>query len=208
MPEKQVLVLATRNAGKIKELRRLLEKVPITVNGLADYPPFAEPEEDGETFRDNAEKKALATMRHLGVAALADDSGLCVEALGGEPGVHSARYCGDECLTDFDRCQRLLEALKGVTDRRAAFVCAAALALPNGEVHTWEGRVEGVILHAPEGQNGFGYDPVFYYPPLSRSFALLSRDEKNSVSHRGQAMALFAKDVEKLLDRINLPVKS
>ncbi|MBI5844468.1 MAG: XTP/dITP diphosphatase [Deltaproteobacteria bacterium] len=205
MPGKPVLVLATRNAGKIKELRRLLEKVPITVKGLSDYPPFPEPVEDGETFRENAVKKALATMRHLGVASLADDSGLCVEALLGAPGVLSARY-GGEGLTDADRCERLLEALKDVADRRAAFMCVAALALPDGSVHTWEGRVEGLILESPEGENGFGYDPVFYYQPFERSFALLSREEKNSVSHRGKAMALFADDISQLFDRLQKPV--
>lgn len=205
MEELPVLVLSTGNAGKIKEMRKLLEKVPITVKSLSDYPPFPEPVEDGATFRENAVKKAVATMKQLGVAALADDSGLCVDALGGEPGVLSARY-GGEGLTDLDRCQRLLEALKGVTDRRAAFVCVAALALPDGGEMTWDDRVEGHILEAPEGENGFGYDPVFYYPPLGRTFALLSREEKNSVSHRGRTMSLFTRDIVQMLDRLQKPV--
>jgi len=128
-----------------------------------------------------------------------------VEALGGAPGVLSARY-GGEGLTDADRCERLLDALKGVTDRRAAFMCVAALALPDGSAHTWEGRVDGLILEAPEGQNGFGYDPVFFYPPLGRTFALLSRDEKNAVSHRGRAMALFAREAPQLLTGLKSPV--
>lgn len=205
MEESPVLVLATRNAGKINEMKKLLETVPVRVKGLSDYPPFAEPVEDGETFRENAVKKAVATMRQLGVASLADDSGLCVLALGGDPGVRSARY-GGEGLSDADRCKIILARLQGETNRKAAFVCVAALALPDGGVFTWEGRVEGLITEAPQGENGFGYDPVFYYPPLDRTFALLSRGEKNSVSHRGRAMSKFAGDMSQLLDRLTKPV--
>ena len=205
--EKPVLVLATANAGKIKELCELLKNIPVVVKGLSDYPSFPEPVEDGETFRENAVKKALATSRHLGVAALADDSGLCVKALGGAPGIHSARY-GGEGLTDADRCRLMLAAMRGKKDREAAFMCVAALAFPDCEVHTWEGRVEGLITEAPDGENGFGYDPVFFYPPFGRTFALLSREEKNSVSHRGRAMTLFAADFQKLIDRQFKPVDS
>ncbi len=191
------LVLATRNAGKIREMRRILESRGLSVMGLSDFPAFPEPLEDGQTFAENALKKAVVTAETLGLPAVADDSGLCVAALGGAPGVLSARY-GGEGLTDSQRAERLLAALEGTADRSAAFVCVIALAVPGGETLTWEGRVEGLITQAPDGSNGFGYDPVFFYPPKGTTFARMKGDEKNAVSHRGQALRRFADDLEKV----------
>ena len=153
--------------------------------------------EDGETFDDNAYKKASFTARVLGFPALADDSGLVVEALDGAPGVLSARY-GGEGATDADRCAKLLGALEGETNRKAAFECVISIAVPTGPALTYDGRCEGEILEAPVGENGFGYDPVFYYAPLEKTFAQLSREEKSTVSHRGKALAEICAEFDKV----------
>lgn len=198
----RVLVLATRNPGKVDEIQSLLKDFPVEIKQLDDFGPIPEVEEDGQTFEENAYKKASFTARVLGFPALADDSGLSVDALGGAPGVHSARYAGPNA-TDSQRVDRLLEALKGVDDRRATFECVLSIAVPTGPALTYEGRCEGLITTAPVGSEGFGYDPVFYYPPLQKTFAQLNRSEKNQVSHRGGALKELQQEFNKVLTWID-----
>jgi len=181
------MVIATRNPGKTAEIRSLLEGFPVDIKNLTDFGPIPEVEEDGTTFDENAYKKSSFTARVLGYPALADDSGLAVAALNGAPGVFSARY-GGEHATDEDRVRKLLAEVKGCSDRRAAFECVISLAVPSGPALTYEGRCEGVLAEAPAGANGFGYDPIFFYPALKKTFAQLTREEKSRVSHRGKAL--------------------
>lgn len=196
--QRPVIVIATRNLGKTLEIRDLLEGFPVDVKNLSDFGPIPEVEEDGATFDENAYKKSSFTARVLGFPALADDSGLSVAALNGAPGVHSARY-GGEGLSDADRCRKLLAEMKGGGDRRATFECVISIAVPAGPALTYEGRCEGLLLEAPAGANGFGYDPVFFYPPFGKSFAEMSREEKNRVSHRGRAMQELRDEFEKVM---------
>jgi XTP/dITP diphosphohydrolase len=184
-----LLVLATLNAGKARELAALLGDVPYEVRALAELPGAALPEETGDSYRANALLKARAAARSTGAWALADDSGIEVAALGGAPGVRSARF-GGPGLDDARRCALLLEALRGVPpeQRAARFRCVIAVVDPAGREHTTEGIVDGVITDAPRGKHGFGYDPLFFYPPLGRTFAELSPDEKARVDHRGRAV--------------------
>ena len=183
------LVLATLNRGKGAEIRALLGDVPWEIVTLADLRGATLPEETGATYRDNALLKARHVARLLGARALADDSGLEVDALGGEPGVRSARF-GGPGLDDRGRYTLLLERLSGVEPARrtARFRCVIALADPDGAPRHAEGVVEGLIAEAPRGTHGFGYDPVFIYPPRGRTFAELDPDEKARVDHRGQAV--------------------
>lgn len=192
------LVLATRNDGKISEFKALLKDFGIEIQSLEDFGPIPPVEEDGQSFEDNAVKKARFTARVLGFPALADDSGLMVEALDGEPGVHSARYAGENA-TDEENNLKLLKALKGVKDRGAAFMCVIAIAVPSGPALIYEGRCEGDIVEKLKGNQGFGYDPLFYYPPLKKTFAEMSTAEKNLVSHRGKAMAELRSEFDKVL---------
>jgi XTP/dITP diphosphohydrolase len=192
------LVIATRNKGKIEELKSLFSGFPIRMKSLNDFGPIPEPVEDGKTFEDNAYKKAHFTARVLGFPALADDSGLTVAALGGAPGVFSARYAG-EGAGDEANIRKLLKAMEGVSDRKAAFECVISIAVPRGPALTYEGKCEGEIATDPGGKNGFGYDPVFFYPPLGKTFAELSREEKNLVSHRGKAVAKLLAEFDKVL---------
>jgi XTP/dITP diphosphohydrolase len=185
---KPELVLATRNKGKILELKRLLSGFDLEVKGLDDFEPIPEVEEDGMTFKDNAYKKAYHTAKLLGVPALADDSGLVVNALNGAPGVMSARYAG-EYASDEERYNKLLKEMKGQKDRSAYFECAIVIALPGGASKFFSGRCEGAITFEPTGEDGFGYDPVFLYLPLNQTFSQISLEEKNKISHRGKAMA-------------------
>lgn len=198
MQPHQPLVLATRNPGKTAEIRDLLKDFPVTIQNLDDFGPIPEVVEDGATFEENAYKKASQTARVLGLPALADDSGLTVAALDGAPGVFSARYAGPNA-TDAERCERLLADMRGRSDRRAAFECVISIAMPTGPALTYEARCEGRIAEAPAGSNGFGYDPVFYYPPLARTFAELTMAEKSRVSHRGLALRELRDEFEKVL---------
>ena len=157
------IVLATRNQGKTREIKDLLKDHPVEIKNLSDFGPIPPIEEDGETFDANAYKKASITARVLGLPALADDSGLIVDALNGQPGVHSARYAGPDA-TDEERCQKLLQAMEGQADRTAAFECVISIAVPTGPALTYEARCEGIIADRPSGESGFGYDPIFYYP--------------------------------------------
>lgn len=193
------ILLATRNPGKIRELEGLLQDLQITLVSLQQFPQLPEVEETGESFLENARLKALHYFRHTGIPALADDSGLEVQALGGAPGVYSARLAA----TDPGRIRRLLQMLQeaGQGDHSPArFVCALCLAGPEGRLEVEE-TVEGEILTEPRGSEGFGYDPIFYYPPLKKTFAQLSRQEKNRVSHRARALARLRRA---LLEKENL----
>jgi XTP/dITP diphosphohydrolase len=198
MTERQLLVLASRNAGKTGELRELLKDFPIEIKNLHDFGPIPPVEEDGTAFDENAYKKAAFTAKVLGLPTLADDSGLEVDALGGLPGVHSARYAGPNA-SDTDNSAKLSREMKGKTNRAANFVCVISIAVPSGAALTYEGRCEGLIAEAPAGENGFGYDPLFYYPSLNRTFAQLSVEEKNQVSHRGKAMAQLKEEFDQVL---------
>ena len=202
MLKSTILVIATRNSGKTDEIKDLLQGFQVTIKNLEDFGPIPEAEEDGQTFEENAYKKASLAARVLGFPALADDSGLVVTALGGAPGVHSARYGGRQA-SDAERCDRLLKAMAGQRDRRAAFECAISIAVPAGPALTYEARCEGLIAQAPTGTNGFGYDPIFFYPPLNKTFAELTREEKGRVSHRGQALKEIQAEFDKVLLWIN-----
>jgi XTP/dITP diphosphohydrolase len=192
------LVLATRNRGKLKEFKALLVDHPVRILCLDDFGPTPDIVEDGATFEENAYKKASSMARILGFPALADDSGLVVEALGGAPGVFSARF-GGEGLTDAERCEKLLSQMNGEPNRRAAFACVLSLAVPTGQALTYEATCEGQIADTCQGTDGFGYDPIFYYPPLEKTFAQISRTEKGLISHRGKALSEFKSEVEKVL---------
>ena len=192
------LVIATRNPGKITEIQELLAGFPVETKSLNDFGPIPQVQEDGETFDENAYKKASFTSKILGVPALADDSGLVVEALGGAPGVLSARYAGENA-TDEQRVAKLLKEMKGQTHRKAAFECVLSIAVPSGPALTYEARCEGLIAQQPAGQNGFGYDPIFFYPPLNKTFGQMTIAEKSQVSHRGKALNEFKQEVDQVL---------
>jgi len=194
----QIIVLATRNAGKVKEFQQLLKDFPVEIKNLNDFGPIPEVEEDGETFDDNAYKKAAFTAKILGLPAIADDSGLLVEALDGAPGVMSARYAGDKS-TDQENIHKLLHEMAGRSNRRAAFECVISIAVPSGPALTYEGRCEGEITTKPQGESGFGYDPVFLYPEYGKTFAELTSEEKNRVSHRGKALREVVAEFDKIL---------
>ena len=183
------VLLATRNAGKLRELREMVAGSDLVWHGLEDYPDLSEPEETGATFAENAQLKARYYAEATGLCTLADDSGLEVDALGGAPGVHSARYAG---LPRDDQAnnRKLVAALAGVPaeQRQARFRCAIALVHDGQVVLEADGAVEGLIVDAPRGHNGFGYDPHFWLPDLERTMAELPADAKNSRSHRGQAL--------------------
>ncbi|NSW87405.1 MAG: XTP/dITP diphosphatase [Syntrophobacteraceae bacterium] len=196
--EKMILVVATRNRGKSAEIRSFLEDFPVEVKDLNDFGPLPEVKEDGLTFEENAYKKASFTAKVLGIPALADDSGLEVDALNGAPGVHSARYAGPRA-TDEENNRKLLEALAGKKDRKARFCCVLSLAVPTGPALTYEAACDGIILEAPRGENGFGYDPLFFYPPKGKTFAEMSRHEKAEVSHRGRALQELKDEFDKVL---------
>ncbi len=184
------LVVATGNAGKLKEIRRLLRQHDIEVLGLDQFPGAPDVVEDGKTFSANAEKKAQTIAGFTGLPCLADDSGLVVEVLGGRPGVHSARFSGDEA-TDGSNNRRLLDEMDRVPEekRQAAFCCVMALCLPGQPTHFFEGRVSGSILRQEQGAGGFGYDPLFWLDDYQCTMAEIPLDEKNKISHRGQALA-------------------
>jgi len=200
---KQIIVLATTNKGKTREIQELLQGFPITIKNLADFGPIPEVIEDGETFDDNAYKKASFTARVLGYPAMADDSGLCVQALDDAPGVYSARYAGKNA-SDADNVKKMLDELKNHENRNAAFKCVISIAVPTGAALTYEGECKGVITDKPVGDNGFGYDPLFFYPKLNKTFAQLTIEEKGRVSHRGHALKQIAQEMDKILSWIDI----
>ncbi len=194
-----VLVLATGNPGKIKECEAFLGPAGFTVLGLDALTDLTPIEETGATFAANARLKAEGYSLRTPHLVLADDSGLEVDALGGGPGVLSARYGGPD-LTDPERCTAILAALAQTPDdkRTARFRCVLALAKAGKTLATFDGAVEGTILREPRGSNGFGYDPIFFHAPSGRAFAELTREEKERVSHRGNALRQFSQSVEEV----------
>ncbi|OAS17543.1 XTP/dITP diphosphatase [Paenibacillus oryzisoli] len=208
------VVIATRNEGKVKEFAKLFGAKGYKVRSLADYSDLPEIVESGKTFAENARIKAQIISAHLHVPVLADDSGLCVRALGGDPGVYSARYAGEDA-TDADNNARLLQALHELEDRielsagdghppllsEASFVCALSLIDPvANEVIEAEDVCQGFIIHEKRGEGGFGYDPLFYIPSLGRTMAELTMEEKNEMSHRAKALRMF---LDQLPDQTN-----
>ncbi len=201
MAELKKLVLATGNQDKVKELRNLLSGFPVQLLSIKDYPGLVMPEEDQPDFAGNAAKKAEWVSLHTGEIALADDSGLEVEALDGKPGVHSARYAGTN--GDYKANNRLLlQELKGVSPggRKARFVCVIAITVPGDKTYLVEGSCPGLIAEKEAGTNGFGYDPLFYYVPGGKTFAEMTAEEKNRISHRGRALHKTRELLVELLD--------
>lgn len=200
------LVLATHNEGKVRELQELLVSTGFEVVSLASYPHVPPVVEDGATFHDNAVKKAREVSAAVGEITLADDSGLEVDYLNGEPGVKSARFAG-EGHNDAANNQKLLRLLEGVPweKRTARFRCVVAIATPDGRVATAEGTCEGIIAIEPRGENGFGYDPLFYIPEYGKTFAELTSDAKNTISHRGRALNNARKILENLVPGVGCP---
>ncbi len=202
------LVMASRNAGKIRELKAILKDTGIRLLSLADFPELPEVPEEGATFAENAATKALEVAKATGYPALADDSGLVVEVLGGAPGVYSARYAADvtapRAPADADNWHKLLKELTGVPKaaRGAHFVCVLALAWPDGRLRRFSGECQGVIASSPRGQQGFGYDPVFWVPEYRATMAELGPEVKNRISHRARALAAFKAQLPALKDEL------
>jgi len=188
-------VLASKNPKKLAELREILTGQGVEVLLQSDVGLELTVEETGTTFEENALLKARAVMEASGLPAIADDSGLMVDALSGAPGVFSARYGGEE-LDDAGRNKLLLEVMRGQLDRTCRFVSAICCAFPNGDVLTARGECRGTLAYAPRGEGGFGYDPVFFLPALKKTFAQLTPEEKNAVSHRGASLTEFKEKLE------------
>lgn len=181
------VLLATTNAGKVREIRQILTGLPLTLVTLEGWPDLKSPEETGRTFAENARQKALYYSAATGLPAIAEDSGLEIDALDGAPGVYSARFGGDTSYPQkFELIYQQLRA-RGVPGSTARFVCATALVSKDRVLTETRGVIEGAIAPAPKGDGGFGYDPIFYYPPFGRTLAEASAQEKSTVSHRGQA---------------------
>jgi XTP/dITP diphosphohydrolase len=182
------LLVATTNPGKVREIEAILVGAPVDLVTLAGWPDIPEPEETGATFAENARLKALYYAEATGIPSVADDSGLEIEALDNAPGVHSARWYGSDYAFKFRKIQELLEA-RGATGSAARFVCRIAVARDGVVLYEAEGVVNGELVAEPRGSNGFGYDPIFFYPPLGKTLAELDQARKSAVSHRGKAFA-------------------
>ena len=195
------IFLATKNKGKIEDFKKLTEDMDIEVVTILDNIEIPDVVEDGDTFEENSAKKALEIAKYTGIVTVSDDSGLCVDYLNGAPGVYSARYSGENA-TDESNMDKLLEDLKDVKkkDRKAHFVSVVTIAYANGEYQSFRGEVEGEILFERQGNNGFGYNPIFYSKELGKSFGMATMDERVSVSHRGRA---FRKLKEEVLDKLS-----
>ena len=187
------VVLASKNKHKLEEISQITRKFGMELVLESDLGVDIDVEETGSTFEENSLLKAETVMKATGLPALADDSGIAVDALNGEPGIYSARYGFDESLDDWGRLQLLLKNTEQVPDerRQAKFVCVITLVTPQQEIIQARGEVHGMLLRTPAGQGGFGYDPIFYYPPLGKSLAELTPEEKNQVSHRANALQVF-----------------
>jgi len=187
--EKVEVVIATRNMGKLREIQAILAPLGLKIFSLSDFPAIPEIIEDGQTFEENAVKKAVAVARQTGRIAIADDSGLSVDALQGRPGVFSSRYAGEKS-TDTERYQKLLGEMSAIPKEKrvAAFICVIAVSSPEGKAETVAGQCRGEIALAPRGSHGFGYDPVFYLPELGKTMAELAPEVKNRISHRARAL--------------------
>lgn len=192
------LVLASKNKKKLVEMQEILSALGVEVISEAEAGVDVDVEETGTTFAENAALKARAVCEASGLPAIADDSGLCVDALNGAPGVYSARYGGGE-LDDAGRYKLLLENMRGMLDRRCGFVSAICCAFPNGDEITAQGECRGTLAYAPKGDNGFGYDPIFFVPDMKKTFAQLTAEEKNEISHRGKALRAFKEKLEHYL---------
>ena len=194
-------IIATNNAKKLKELRDILGRLGIDAVSLAEAGVFFDAEETGDTFEENSKIKAEAAMKASGLPAIADDSGLSVDALSGAPGVYSARYGGDECRDDTERYRLLLKNMENVPDggRSARFVSVVTCVFPDGRVIYARGECEGEILRTPRGDGGFGYDPIFFVPSENASMAELSAEKKNSISHRARALELIEKKLSEII---------
>lgn len=196
------VVLASKNKHKLVEISRILEKLDIQLVLQSELGVDIDVEETGTTFEENSFLKAEAVMKATGLPALADDSGIAVDALNGEPGIYSARYGFDESLDDWGRLLLLLKNTEHVPDgqRQAQFVCVITLVTPEGKVIQARGEAHGELLREAAGEGGFGYDPIFYYPPFGKTFAEISAEEKNQVSHRAVALkAMYEKLKEAFL---------
>jgi len=195
------IVLATRNKRKIEEIKRITEDMAVMIFTLDDFPGCPDVEEDGDTFEENAIKKAVSVAKYTGKTAIADDSGLEVYALNGAPGTLSARFAGAGA-DDRKNLEKLLYEMRSISkrERRARFVCCMALALPDGSVSTFYGYSEGNIGPEPKGFNGFGYDPIFYPAGYSKTFAEMSDREKDAISHRGRALEKVRQYLRKKID--------
>ena len=187
------VVLASKNKHKLEEISKITEKFDMELVLQSELGIDIDVEENGTTFEENSFIKAEAVMKASGLPALADDSGIAVDALNGEPGIYSARYGFDESLDDWGRLQLLLKNTENVPDgqRQAQFVCVITMVTPDGKTIQARGEIHGELLREPRGENGFGYDPIFYYPPLGKSTAELSSEEKNRISHRANALKVF-----------------
>ncbi len=194
------LVLASKNPKKLKEMREILAQLDVEVCLQSDVGVDIDVEETGTTFEENSLLKAKAVMEATGLPAIADDSGLCVDALNGAPGIYSARY-GGEGLDDVGRYRLLLENLKGMSPRTAKFVSVITCCFPDGTTLNARGECPGTIAFAPQGENGFGYDPIFWLPQMKKTFAQLNAEEKNAISHRGRALAEFKVVLENYLKK-------
>ena len=192
-------VLASNNKKKMVEMRAILGELGVEVLSQAEVGVSIEPEENGTTFEENSRIKAVAIMEATGLPAIADDSGLVVEALDGAPGVYSARY-GGEGLDDTGRWQLLLKNMEGKENRACKFVSVICCAFPDGTQLMARGEVHGVVAQGPSGEGGFGYDPIFWLPEQGKSMAELTAEEKNKISHRGNALRVFKKELEKKLN--------
>jgi XTP/dITP diphosphohydrolase len=201
---KRQILVATTNPGKIAELRAMLD-FDVEWVGLADFPNINEIKEDGETFAENARKKAIGYAKTMGLWTIADDSGLVVDALGGQPGVKSARFSGakdkNRKVVDRKNCEKVLRLLKNIPKEKktARFICCLCLASPEKVLIETQGTLEGFIAEKEMGENGFGYDPIFFVPKLGKTVAQLSRKEKNAISHRGNAIRKLKPLLEQLL---------
>lgn len=187
------VVLASKNKHKLEEISKITQRFDMELVLESELGVDIDVEETGSTFEENSFIKAEAVMKATGLPALADDSGIAVDALNGEPGIYSARYGFDESLDDWGRLQLLLKNTENVPDdkRQAKFVCVITLVTPDGQTIQARGEVHGMLLRAPRGENGFGYDPIFYYPPFGKTLAEASPEEKNQVSHRANALKVF-----------------
>ena len=187
------VVLASKNKHKWEEIRKITEKLDIQLVMESELGVDIDVEETGSTFEENSLQKARAVMEATGLPALADDSGIAVDALNGEPGIYSARYGFDESLDDWGRLQLLLKNMEKVPDdrRQGKFVCVITMITPDEKIIQARGEVHGLITREPAGAGGFGYDPIFYYPPFGKTLAEVPAEEKNQVSHRAKALNLF-----------------
>lgn len=193
------ILLATKNKGKIQDFKELTEGMDIEIFSILDGIDIPDVEENGTTFEENSQKKALKIAKYTGLITVSDDSGLCVDALGGNPGIYSSRYSGEQA-TDDENIDKLLEDMKNIkNDREAKFVSVVSIAEPNGNVKSFYGEVKGEIIFERRGTNGFGYNPIFLSHELNKTFGEASADEKNSVSHRARAFKQLKEELKKYI---------